>query len=65
VILILCDRSSVMRMPISNRSNVEFVTSVQRRRRWTLEEKIGWVRRAMEPGMSVSFAVREAGVAPS
>jgi transposase-like protein len=54
-----------MRMPISNRSNVEFVTSVQRRRRWTLEEKIGWVRRAMEPGMSVSFAVREAGVAPS
>jgi transposase len=54
-----------MSMPISNGSNVEVVTSVQRRRRWTLEEKIGWVRRAMEPGMSVSLAAREAGVAPS
>ena len=50
-----------MSMPISNGSNVEVVTSVQRRRRWTLEEKIGWVRRAM----SVSLAAREAGVAPS
>jgi len=51
-------------MPISNGSNVEVVTSVQRRRRWTLE-KIGWVRRALEPGMTVSLAAREAGVAPS
>jgi hypothetical protein len=30
-------------MPISNGSNVEVVTSVQRRRRWILEEKIGWL----------------------
>jgi len=52
-------------MPISNGSNVEVVTSVQRRRRRTLEEKIGWVRRAMEPGTSVSLAARDAGVAPS
>ncbi len=42
-----------------------FSSKVQRRRRWTLEEKIGWVRRALEPGMTVSLAAREAGVAPS
>jgi len=51
-------------MPISKRSSV-VVTSVQRRRRWTLEERIGWVRRALKPGMMVSLAAREAGVAPS
>ena len=42
-----------MSMPISNGSNVEVVTSVQRRRRWMLEEKIGWVRRTLGPGMTV------------
>jgi hypothetical protein len=35
-----------MSMPISNGNNVEVVTSVQRFRRWTLEEKIGRVSRA-------------------
>jgi hypothetical protein len=54
-----------MSMPISNGSNVEVVTSVQRRRRWTLEEKIGWVCRAMGPEISVSLAAREAGVTAS
>ena len=54
-----------MSMPISNGSNVEVVTSVQRRRRWTWDEKTGWVRRAMEPDMSVSLVASEAGVAPS
>ena len=50
---------------MSNRSSVEVATSVQRRRRWTEEEKINWVRRALELGMTVSIAAREAGVAPS
>ena len=54
-----------MSMPRCNESNVEVVTSVQRHRRWTLEEKIGWVRRALAPGMTASLAAQEAGVAPA
>jgi transposase len=50
---------------MSNASNLEVITSVKRRRRWAVEEKISWVRRSMEPGMTISIAVREAGVAPS
>lgn len=65
MLLILRNRSTAMSMPIPNRSNVEVVTSAQRPRRWTLEEKISTVRRALEPGMKVSLAAREAGVAPS
>ena len=59
--LILGNRSTT----ISNASNLEVITSVQRRRRWAVEEKISWVRRSMEPGMTISIAAREAGVAPS
>ena len=50
---------------MSNPRNFEVITSVQRRRRWAVEEKISWVRRSMEPGMTISIAAREAGVAPS
>ena len=50
---------------MSNASNLEVITSVQRRRRWAVEEEISWVRRSMEPGMTISIAAREAGVAPS
>jgi hypothetical protein len=32
---------------MSNASNLEVITSVQRRRRWAVEEKISWVRRSM------------------
>jgi len=49
----------------SNASNLEVVTSVQRRRRWAVEEKISWVHRSMEPEMTISIAAREAVVAPS
>jgi len=61
VFLILSNRSTTM----SNASNLEVITSVQRHRRWAVEEKISWVRRSMEPGMTISIAAREAGVAPS
>ena len=50
---------------MSNARNLEVITSVQRRRRWAVEEMISWVRRSMEPGMTISIAAREAGVAPS
>ena len=44
---------------------VEVITSVQRRRRWPTAEKIRLVEETMQPGMSVSYVARRAGVAPS
>lgn len=44
---------------------VEVITSVQRRRRWTTAEKVRLVEEAMQPGMSVSYVARRAGIAPS
>jgi transposase len=41
------------------------ITSVQRRRRWSTAEKVRLVEEAMQPGMSVSFVARQAGVSPS
>jgi len=46
-------------------SQVEVITSVQRRRRWSTAEKVRLVEEAMQPGMSVSFVARQAGVSPS
>jgi transposase len=46
-------------------SRVEVITSVQRRRRWTTAEKVRLVEETMQPGMSVSFVARRAGLAPS
>lgn len=50
---------------VFNASHLEVITSVQRRRRWAVEEKVSWVRRSMEPGMRILVAVVEADVAPS
>ena len=44
---------------------VEVITSVQRRRRWATAEKIRLVEETMQPGMSMSYVARRAGVAPS
>ena len=46
-------------------SRVEVITSVQRRRRWSAAEKVRLVEETMQPGMSVSYIARRAGVAPS
>jgi transposase len=46
-------------------SRVEVITSVQRRRRWSATEKVRLVEEAMQPGMSVSFVARRAGISPS
>ena len=46
-------------------SRVEVITSVQRRRRWSAAEKVRLVEGAMQPGMSVSFVARRAGMAAS
>jgi transposase len=44
---------------------VEVITSVQRRRRWSVAEKIRFVEESLQPGMSVSFVARRHGISPS
>ena len=42
-------------------NRVEVVTSVQRRRRWTPEQKLEIVKQTNETGSSVSLVAREHG----
>lgn len=44
---------------------VEVITSVQRRRRWSAEEKAAIVQETYGPGMSVSLVARRHGIAPN
>jgi transposase len=43
---------------------IEIITSVQRRRRWSVTEKEQLVAASLEPGASVSRVAREAGIHP-
>ena len=44
---------------------VEVITSVQRRRRWSAEEKAQIVQETYAPGMSVSLVARQHGIGPN
>ena len=44
---------------------IEVISSVQRRRRWTLREKLLAVEESNVAGMSVSFIARKYGISPS
>ena len=44
---------------------VEVLTAVQRRRRWSVAEKIRRVEEPLQPGLSVSFVARKHGLSPS
>jgi transposase len=44
---------------------VEVITSVQRRRRWSAEEKATIVQETYAPGMPVSLVARRHGIAPN
>src|SRR5213082_2445819 len=48
-----------------NIDRVEVITSVQRRRRWSAEEKARIVQETYAPGMSVSLVARQHGIAPN
>jgi len=48
-----------------NKVGIEVITSVQRRRRWSAEEKVAIVQETYAPDMSVSMVVRRHGVAPN
>src|ERR1051326_7214816 len=55
-----------MPMPMTgNIDRVEVITSVQRRWRWSAEEKARIVQETFAPGMSVSLVARQHGVAPN
>jgi len=47
------------------KTQVEVITSVERRRRWSSAEKERLVAASLEPGASVSALAREAGLHPS
>jgi transposase len=44
---------------------VEVITSVQRRRRWSAQDKKAFVEEAEQPGMSISAVARKYGVHPN
>ena len=48
-----------------SKTQVEVITSVERRRRWSSAEKERLVAASLEPGAVVSALAREAGVHPS
>ena len=51
-----------MTMSSATPSRVEVVTSVQRRRRWTPEQKLEIVKLTNDPGSSVSMVARQFGI---
>ena len=46
-------------------SRPDVITSVQRRRRWSAEEKAAIVQETWAPGISVSLVARRHGIAPN
>jgi transposase len=55
-------------MPVSMTGKierVEVITSVQRRRRWSAEEKAAIVQETYAPGMSVSLVAQRHRIAPN
>ena len=51
-----------MTMSSAASTRVEVVTSVQRRRRWSPEQKLEIVKQTNEPGSSVSMVARQFGI---
>ncbi len=47
----------------STKAKVELVTTVQRRRRWSVAEKLEILSEAEQPGMSMSYVARKHGIA--
>jgi len=44
---------------------IEVVTGIERRRRWSLSEKLKAVEESGAPGMTVSYVARKYGISPS
>jgi transposase len=53
-------------MPMTGKiDRVEVITAIQRRRRWSAEEKAAMVQETYAPGMSVSLVARRHGIGPN
>ena len=48
-----------------NADRVEILAGIQRRRRYTAEQKMAFVQEAMQPGMTISYVARRHGISPS
>jgi transposase len=44
---------------------IEVLSSIQRRRRYSLDEKLTVLAEAAQPGMSISYVARRHGISPS
>lgn len=49
----------------STKENIHIITSVERRRRWTPEEKKSIVDETYQPGSSISLVARKYAITPS
>jgi transposase len=48
-----------------NVDRVEVLASIQRRRRYSLDQKLAVLAEAAQPGMSISYIARRHGISPS
>lgn len=49
----------------NNPERIEVLSAIQRRRRYSLDEKLTVLAEAAQPGMSVSYVARRHGISPS
>lgn len=49
----------------NNPERIEILSSIQRRRRYSLDEKMAVLAEAAQPGMSISYVARRHGISPS
>jgi len=49
----------------SNVDRVEVFSQIQRRRRWSVDQKLAILAEAGQPGMSISYVARRHGISPS
>lgn len=49
----------------NNPERIEILSSIQRRRRYSLDEKMAVLAEASQPGMSISYVARRHGISPS
>lgn len=58
-------RHTTVFMTNSKQEAMELLTQPERRRRWSVEEKLAMVRASHEPGKTVSMVARQHGVNPN
>ena len=54
-----------MAMPSGGDQQVQVIIGVQRRRRWTPQQKLQWVKRSMEPGCRLPCWLGKQGSPPA